>query len=106
MRLTGGETMGLIGTGVLEVRLADLGWGPVCHWGFNDAAAHLACRNLGYQYGEVTIFSIFVFIGGSHARGCLSPDLSHYPTTYDRQTLTLPSDSVVFCFYVLMVTPN
>ena len=71
MRLTGGETMGLIGTGVLEVRLADLGWGPVCHWGFNDAAAHLACRNLGYQYGEVTIFSIFVFaVAPTHEAVC------------------------------------
>ena len=63
MRLKGGEKVGLIGTGFLEVRLADLGWGAVCDWEFNDAAAHLACQYMGYKYGEVrTTFYVCVCV--------------------------------------------
>lgn len=55
IRLVDGESNGVITSGRLEARIADLGWGAVCNWAFNDAATNLACKYMGYKYGEVSI---------------------------------------------------
>jgi len=43
LRINGGTTSGL-----LEIQISDGQWGTVCSNGFDNHAASVACRQLGY----------------------------------------------------------
>jgi len=42
-----------VNSGRLEFQLANDIWGTVCEYGFHGKAASVACRQLGYQMGDV-----------------------------------------------------
>ena len=41
-------------SGTLMFQLSDGSWGTVCNNGFDWRAANVACKQLGYDYGDYT----------------------------------------------------
>ena len=62
LRLVGGT---FNGTGRLEVCFQSH-WGTVCDDLFNDTAAGVACRQLGYEAGSTSVLIYCVDCGGWH----------------------------------------
>jgi len=52
LRLNDGTSLSSYGT--LMFQLSDGTWGTVCERGFDWRAANVACKQLGYNYGDYT----------------------------------------------------
>ena len=50
-------------SGILQIYFNGV-WGTVCQEGFTDAAAHVVCRQLGFEGGRTPLFADFGFATG------------------------------------------